>query len=81
MANDWDKITRVDFSECTLNNSYCLNNLKKFLSDFFTTQCENYSIVHLRVDLLIQSFSFQQHVLMFIYVINVTDDFTFKEWN
>ena len=50
-------------------------------SQFFTSQCENYSMVHLRVNVLIQSFSFQQHVLILICVINVIDDFAFKEWN
>ena len=50
-------------------------------SQFFTTQCENYSMIHLRVNLLIQTFSFQQHVLILICVITVIDDFTFKEWN
>ena len=70
VTNDWDKITRLDFSECTLNNSYCLNNLKKFLSDFL-----QHNVKTTRLYIWEWTYLYNRSLS------NNTYDFTFKEWN
>ena len=67
---DWDKITRLDFSECTLNNSYCSNNVKNFLSDFI-----QHNVKTTRWYIWEWTYLYNRSLS------NNTYDFTFKEWN